>query len=152
MENVLISACLLGLACRYDGQSKPLDAKILRRLCSHYHLIPVCPEIMGGLPTPRIASEIGGNRRVLRKDGADVTAAYERGAMEALRLARLFDCKLAILKARSPACGCGEIYDGSFTGKKIAGDGIAASLLKRHGIHVFTEEILPIALDKIENS
>ncbi len=140
MENVLISACLLGVACRYDGLSKPLDEETLRLLQKKYHLIPVCPEIMGGLPTPRIPSEVGTDRRVSRRDGADVTAEYERGASEVLRLARLFDCRLAILKARSPACGSGEIYDGTFTGTRIRGDGIAAAVLKKHGIRVLTEQ------------
>lgn len=140
MKNVLISACLLGVACRYDGRSKPQEKSLLDALKSRFHLIPVCPEIMGGLPTPRIASEVTPERRVRRADGADVTAEYERGAGEVLRLARLFDCELAILKARSPACGSGAIYDGSFTGQTVEADGIAAALLKQNGIRVLTEE------------
>ncbi|MBQ9748856.1 MAG: DUF523 domain-containing protein [Clostridia bacterium] len=153
MENVLISACLLGVACRYDGRSKPLDERVLAELRAHCHLIPICPEIMGGLPTPRIASEVGHDRRVVRRDGADVTAEYQRGAEEALRLARFFECRLAILKARSPACGSGEIYDGTFTGTRIAADGIAAALLKKNGVRVLTEEdILRTPIDKLLNS
>ena len=142
MENVLISACLLGVACRYDGLSKPIDKETICRLQEKYHLIPVCPEIMGGLSTPRIPSEVGANRLVKRKDGIDVTAEYEKGANEVLHLAKMFGCKLAILKARSPACGSGVIYDGSFTGKKTVGDGIAADILKKSGICVLTEEEL----------
>jgi uncharacterized protein YbbK (DUF523 family) len=139
MENVLISACLLGVACRYDGLSKPLDDKVLHDLKSRYHLIPICPEIFGGLPTPRIPAEIGKDRRVFRRDGVEVSAEYQKGAHEALRLAMLFDCKTAILKERSPSCGSGEIYDGSFTGSKIFADGITAELLKANGIRVIGE-------------
>lgn len=142
MENVLISACLLGVSCRYDGLSKPLDAKIIENLRSRYHLIPICPEIFGGLPTPRIPAEIQADRRVLRKDGKDITDEYKKGAKEALRLAKLFDCKLAILKERSPSCGSGVIYDGSFTGNKTNGDGIAAELLKKEGIRIIGESEL----------
>ena len=142
MENVLISACLLGVSCRYDGLSKPLDAKIIENLRSRYHLIPICPEIFGGLPTPRIPAEIQANRRVLRKDGKDITDEYKKGAKEALRLAKLFDCKLAILKERSPSCGSGVIYDGSFTGNKTNGDGITAELLKKEGIRIIGESEL----------
>ena len=142
MENVLISACLLGVSCRYDGLSKPLDAKIIENLRSRYHLIPICPEIFGGLPTPRIPAEIQADRRVLRKDGKDITDEYKKGAKEALRLAKLFDCKLAILKERSPSCGSGVIYDGSFTGNKINGDGITAELLKKEGIRIIGESEL----------
>ncbi|MBQ7309093.1 MAG: DUF523 domain-containing protein [Clostridia bacterium] len=139
MENVLISACLLGTACRYDGLSKPLASDVLNALKSKYHLIPVCPEIMGGLPTPRIPSEIAPCGDVLREDGIDVTEQYRRGAEEALRLAALFECKLAIFKERSPSCGSGSIYDGTFTKTLIKGDGIAASLLKKNGIRVIGE-------------
>ena len=142
MENVLISACLLGVSCRYDGLSKPLDAKIIENLRSRYHLIPICPEIFGGLPTPRIPAEIQADRLALRKDGKDITDEYKKGAKEALRLAKLFDCKLAILKERSPSCGSGVIYDGSFTGNKINGDGITAELLKKEGIRIIGESEL----------
>ncbi len=145
MESILVSACLLGTACRYDGKTKPLPAPILDALKKNYHLIPVCPEILGGLPTPRIPAEIGKDGRVLRADGVEVSAEYARGAEEALRLAALFGCQYALFKAKSPSCGCGEIYDGSFSGKKIAGDGITTALMKQHGIRVFTE------LDLLEN-
>ncbi len=142
MENVLISACLLGLSCRYDGLSKPMEKSLIEQLQKHYHLIPICPEIFGGLPTPRIPAEIQADRRVLRKDGKDITREYQKGAEEALRLATLFDCKLAILKERSPSCGCGIIYDGTFTGSKIKGDGITAALLKQNGIRILGESEL----------
>ena len=139
MENALISACLLGVSCRYDGLSKPLDADIISALKARYHLIPICPEIFGGLPTPRNPAEVGKERRVFRNDSVEVTKEYQKGAEEALRLAKLFDCKIAILKERSPSCGSGVIYDGTFTGEKILADGITAALLKENGILVIGE-------------
>lgn len=139
MENILISACLLGVACRYDGCRKPLPTAVIEKLQQQYHLIPICPEIMGGLPTPRIPSEIQQNRKVLRSDGADVTENYQKGAEEALRLAKLFHCERALLKEKSPSCGSGKIYDGSFSRTLIDGDGITAELLKANGIRVIGE-------------
>ena len=144
MENILISACLLGVACRYDGCRKPLPSDVIARLRKKYHLIPICPEVMGGLPTPRIPAEVQSDRRVLRADGADVTENYKKGAEEALRLAKLFDCRFAILKEKSPSCGAGRIYDGSFTRTLTDGDGIAAALLRENGIRVMGESELII--------
>ena len=134
--NLLVSACLLGVSCRYDGGTKPCDAVIA--LAKTHTLIPVCPEIFGGLPTPRTPCEIVGDR-VLSRCGADKTDAYRRGAAEVLRLAGLFDCRAALLKARSPACGSGEVYDGSFSGTLKKGDGVAAAALLAAGIPVFAE-------------
>ena len=139
MENILISACLLGVCCRYDGESKPIMQTVA--LMERYHLVPVCPEQLGGLPTPRMPSEIR-DGQVIRRDGVSVDEAYRRGAAEAARLAKLFSCELAVLKARSPSCGCGCIYDGSFTGTLIPGDGVTAALLKQQGLQVITEEEL----------
>lgn len=136
MENILISTCLLGVCCRYDGESKPIMQTVA--LMERYHLIPVCPEQLGGLPTPREPSERQGDA-VLTKSGADVTAQYRRGAEQALHLARLYGCRAAVLKERSPSCGSGEIYDGTFTGSLTAGDGVTAELLKAHSIAVFGE-------------
>lgn len=133
MKSILISACLLGVACRYDGLSKPLDREIIEKLKEQYHLIPICPEIMGGLPTPRIPSEISSDGKVLRKDGEDVTENYIRGAKEALRLAEIFQCDTALLKEKSPSCGAGKIYDGSFSKTLTSGNGITAELLKKMG-------------------
>lgn len=135
-EAILISACLLGVRCRYDGGSKPQEP--ILRLMEKYTLIPVCPEQLGGLPTPRLPSERIG-AQVVMKDGTDVTAAYRRGAEEALRLARLFGCRRAVLKERSPSCGSGAVYDGTFTGTVIPGDGVTAQLLKANGIQVVGE-------------
>ena len=134
---ILVSACLLGTPCRYDGSGKA-DARLLK-LGAKRQLIPVCPELLGGLPTPRPPAERVG-ARILDKDGADVTAAFLRGAQETLRLARLLGCKTAILKARSPSCGAGQIYDGTFSSRLIAGHGVTAALLMQNGITVFTEE------------
>ena len=136
-EAILISACLLGVRCRYDGGSKPQEP--ILRLMEKYTLIPVCPEQLGGLPTPRLPSERIG-AQVVMKDGTDVTAAYRRGAEEALRLARLFGCRRAVLKERSPSCGSGTIYDGTFRHRKIAGNGVTAELLQAHGLCVYNED------------
>jgi uncharacterized protein YbbK (DUF523 family) len=135
----LCSACLLGVKCRYNGESA-LNKKVVALLKTEV-LIPVCPEQLGGLPTPREPAEIVGGR-VLTKSGKDVTENFERGAMETLKIAKLFNIKEAILKQGSPSCGCGRVYDGTFSGKTIKGDGVTAALLKRNGIKVVTEEDL----------
>ena len=134
--NILISACLLGVGCRYDGTRKKNAAAI--RLAEKYHLIPFCPEQAGGLATPRSPAELCGGI-VITRDGADVTDAYRHGAEEALRLAEMFHCVVAVLKERSPSCGSGEIHDGTFSGGLTAGDGVTAALLKAHGIRVLGE-------------
>ena len=136
---ILISACLLGLPCRYDGASKP--QLWVEELARRHELIPMCPEQMGGLPTPRNPSERRGDR-VVMNDGRDVTAEYCRGAEETLRLGRLYGCTAAVLKERSPSCGCGRIYDGTFTGTLTDGDGVTAALLKAHGIPMYGESEL----------
>ena len=133
---ILVSACLLGTACRYDGRSKA-DAAVTALLARHT-LIPVCGEIFGGLPTPRTPAERRG-ARVMTKDGRDVTDAYRRGAEEVVRLARLYGARAAILKERSPSCGSGQIYDGTFTKTLTQGDGLTAQMLKKHGITVYGE-------------
>ncbi len=134
---LLVSACLLGCACRYDGGSKPCDAVL--RLAEKHELIPVCPAQLGGLPTPRPPAEIR-NGRVINSLGQDVTAQYEKGAAEALRLYDLLHCDCALLKARSPSCGAEQVYDGAFSGTLIPGQGIAAKLLSQHHVHVLSEE------------
>ena len=136
---LLVSACLLGCACRYDGKSKGSDA--VRALAKDYQLIPVCPEQLGGLSTPRQPSERRGDR-VVMKDGRDVTAEYRRGAEETLRLARLFGCAAAVLKEKSPSCGSGLIHDGGFAGGLVSGDGVTAEVLKAHGLRVLGESRL----------
>ena len=136
---ILVSACLLGTACRYDGRSKA-DAAVTTLLARHT-LIPVCGEIFGGLPTPRTPAERRG-ARVMTKDGRDVTDAYRRGAEEVVRLARLYGARAAILKERSPSCGSGQIYDGTFTHTLTEGDGLMAQMLKKKGVEVYGESQL----------
>jgi len=133
---MLISACLLGVECRYDGSGQVMPS--LETLMERYELIPVCPEQLGGLPTPRAPAERQGSR-VVNREGTDVTAAFTRGAEQACRLARLYGARLALMKARSPSCGCGEIYDGSFSGRRIPGSGITAERLTAMGVAVYTE-------------
>jgi uncharacterized protein YbbK (DUF523 family) len=134
---VLVSACLLGVCCRYDGESKP-NADVIA-LRDRFVLLPICPEEDGGLPTPRTPSERVGDK-VLMRDGRDVTKNYMKGAELALERAETFGCTAAILKARSPSCGKGKIYDGSFSGNLTDRDGVTAELLSSHGIKVYTEE------------
>ena len=136
MENILISACLLGICCRYDGQGKLHNN--IEQLKEKYHLIPICPEQLGGLTTPRKPCEQS-NGRVVTQDGDDYTNEFESGALEVLKLANLFDCKIAILKERSPSCGFGSVYDGSFSNRLISGDGITANLLKMNKIKIIGE-------------
>lgn len=133
---ILVGACLLGVCCRYNGKGELNPA--IKELLGKHQLIPVCPEILGGLSTPRMPAERQGVR-VMTRDGRDVTAAYEKGAEETLKLAELFGCRHAILKERSPSCGNGVIYDGTFQGKRIPGDGKTTELLKKHGIQVAGE-------------
>ena len=136
---ILVSACLLGIRCRYDGQSKP-NAGVLA-LGEKHTLIPCCPEQLGGLPTPRSPSEWQGDR-IVNRAGEDVTAQYLRGGGEAVKLARTLGCEAAVLKERSPACGSREIYDGSFSGVLIPGEGSAARALRAAGIPVYGESEL----------
>ena len=132
---ILISACLLGACCRYDGASKahPLAALLAER----HTLVPVCPEQLGGLPTPRPPAERRGGRVVTQS--GDVTEQYLRGAEETLELCKLLGCEAAVLKERSPSCGRGQVYDGTFSGTLTAGDGVTAELLAAHGIPVYGE-------------
>ena len=134
-ERVIISACLLGADCKYDGGNNCLPEETIEKLTEKYELIPVCPECYGGLTTPRTPSERTGDK-VVSKTGADVTEQFNKGANTALYLAELFGARTAILKANSPSCGSGVIYDGTFTGRLIAGDGLAAERLKARGVRV----------------
>ena len=138
MKKLIISACLLGESCRYDAKSKPCEQ--VERLKKDYKLIAVCPECMGGLPTPRPPAEIQKDGRVINREGRDVTANYRAGAEAVLQIAKEQNCVFALLKEKSPACGKGKIYDGSFTGTLTDRDGVCAELLKKNGISVFTED------------
>jgi len=133
----IVSACLLGIRCRYDGGSAPCDKVI--ELAKKGEAVPVCPEQLGGLPTPRDCAERTG-KRLLTKEGEDVTEQFLRGAEEALGIARILGAKEAILKSKSPSCGAGKIYDGTFSGKLTKGNGIFAELLIKNNIRVVTDE------------
>ncbi|MCK5641894.1 MAG: DUF523 domain-containing protein [Gammaproteobacteria bacterium] len=135
----LCSACLLGINCRYNGRRKPNKKMI--NLSAKETLLPVCPEQLGGLATPRIISEIK-NGCVINKEGVDITKKFRQGAEEVLKIVKLYSIKEVILKQRSPSCGCGQISDGTFSGTIIKGDGITTKLLKENGINVITEEDL----------
>lgn len=136
--NILISACLLGLACRYNGETRPLPQTVLEQLMERYHLVPACPEQMGGLPTPRAPAERVGER-VLTCGGVDVTAQYRQGGEQALWLGQRYGCTCALLKENSPSCGYGQVYDGTFSGQKRPGNGILGDLLEAQGITVLGE-------------
>ena len=136
METLLVSACLMGYNCKYNGGNNALPEDVLASLRQRYHLIPVCPEAAGGLPTPRTPSERRGDR-VIARDGRDVTAEFRRGAELAGKLAERFDAHAALLKANSPSCGSGTIYDGSFSGRLVPGDGVTAEYLKSKNLIIF---------------
>jgi uncharacterized protein YbbK (DUF523 family) len=144
---VLVSACLAGRACRFDGSANPDD--FVSRLVAAGRAVLVCPEVDGGLGTPRPPAEIvggsgddvlAGRARVVTADGSDVTRAYIAGAQRALEEARRSGAKVAMLKARSPSCGRGAVYDGTFSRTLTAGDGVTAALLRREGIEVLSDE------------
>ncbi len=135
-QNVLISACLMGVLCRYDGKNNMLND--LEALVEKINPVPFCPEVFGGLTTPREPAEIIG-KCVYAKNGADVTKQFVRGAEECVKMARLMNCRFALMKAKSPSCGRGRIYDGTFQGVLKDGDGVTVRMLQEAGITVFTE-------------
>ena len=133
-EKLLVSACLLGENCKYSGGNNYAPA--VEALRDRFDLVPVCPEQLGGLPTPRVPSErVGG--RVLTRDGQDVTEAFRQGAERTLDIARTEGAVRAVLQVRSPSCGCGMIYDGTFSGALVPGKGVAAELLEKNGVKVY---------------
>ena len=141
---VLVSACLLGAEVRHHGGAATVEHPVLRRWRDEGRIVGVCPEIAGGLPAPRPPSEVRG-LRVVTRDGRDVTAAFEAGARTAVAVARELGIRVAVLKSRSPSCGSGQIYDGTFSGRLIEGDGITAAALRREGVQVFDEGHLDAA-------
>lgn len=140
----LVSACLLGVKCRYHGEEREYGKAA--KLKGDKGLIPVCPEQLGGLPTPREPSEIrkskDGTIKVFSKSGKDLTEKFQKGAEKTLRIAKLFNAKEAVFKQESASCGCGKIHDGTFSGNIVAGDGITTALLKENGIKIISEEEL----------
>jgi len=140
---ILVSACLGGVKCRYDGNNVPNEK--IEEMVRSGEAIALCPEIIGGLETPRECSEIieiDGERKVFSSSGKDITAEYILGAEKTLEICKILGIKKAILKFRSPSCGCGKIYDGTFSGKLIPGNGITTELLTKNGIEVISEEDL----------
>ncbi|MBN2366325.1 MAG: DUF523 domain-containing protein [Calditrichaeota bacterium] len=156
MEKILISACLIGKNVRYDGENVKLKSSIIERWLTEDRLVPVCPEVEGGLAVPRPPAEIvwgsgedilDGKSLIRNRAGKDVTEYYLRGSQTGLETARRNHIKIAVLKTRSPACGLYEIYDGSFSRNLKPGKGVFTALLIRHGIKIFTESELNEALE-----
>lgn len=144
-SKILVSACLYGFCCRYDGKSNLLKDKTFMALKNAGRLVPVCAEELGGLSTPRVPSEIK-QGRVFSKEGVDVTEQFEKGAERVLEIARKNNVRVAILKEGSPSCGSKRVNDGTFTGTKIPGEGILARKLIEAGIPVFNEDEVHLAL------
>lgn len=153
MIRILVSSCLLGHAVRYDGGGFEPRTH-LRRWLREGRVVALCPECAGGLPTPRPPAEItsgsgvqvlDGSHRVLTEGGEDVSAQFIAGAHVALASVRQWNIPIAILKANSPSCGNQMVYDGSFSGHKVPGEGVTAALLRRHGVQVFNEQQLELA-------
>ena len=143
---ILISSCLIGENVKYDGGHNALHVKILEQWKEQGVLVPLCPEVLGGLGVPRPVCEvIKGTSRVMGKNGQDVTQAFAKGAKESLRIAKTEGVCMAILKARSPSCGKDIIYDGTFTSTRVSDSGITCKLLQESGIVVFSEEELSLA-------
>jgi uncharacterized protein YbbK (DUF523 family) len=134
---LIVSACLLGTSCNHEGGHSRRAA--VEELTETFRVFPICPEVCGGLSTPRVAAEVRGDR-VVNRDGVDVTDAYERGAHAAVELAMAVGAQQAVLKARSPSCGCREIYDGSFSRTLRAGEGVTAAALRNAGVNVVSED------------
>lgn len=140
---MIVSACLVGVNCKYNGENNDNDK--VKEYLKDKKFIIICPEQLGGLTTPRNPSEIiniDGNRRVLTYDNIDVTKNFINGAEESLKIAKIYNCKKALLKEGSPSCGCNFIYDGTFSGKKVPGKGLTATLFEENNIEVFSEKEL----------
>ena len=135
---IIVSACLLGVCCNHEGDANTNDMVV--QLRETHRVVPICPETAGGLPTPRARAERGSDGRVRTANGDDVTEWFERGARHAVQLAHAVGATRAVLKARSPSCGCREIYDGSFTSTRVHGEGVTAEALRRAGLEVVSED------------
>ena len=144
-EKLLVSACLLGENCKYSGKNNYSPA--VAALGERFELIPVCPEQLGGLPTPRTPSERVG-ARVLTRSGADVTEAFRQGAAKTLEIARTSGAVRAMFQERSPSCGSGCVYDGTFSGTLVPGQGMTAELLEKNGIRVYSGDRIEELLDE----
>ena len=144
---ILVSACLLGENCKYSGGNNKCDE--ILELGKKHKLIPICPECFGGLPIPRVPNEII-NGRVVSKNGEDYTKEYRDGAEKSLYIANENNCGYALLKERSPSCGFGKIYDGSFSGTLTSGNGVTADLLDENSIRIFGESEIDKLLDEFD--
>ena len=136
MEKILISACLVGDKCKYDGHTN--YTPLIKDLLEKYELVPFCPEVEGGLPTPRKSSERKGDK-VVNNAGKDVTRNFQLGAEKALNICKYLNIKIAILKENSPSCGVNQIYDGNFKNKLIKGEGVTTELLRKNGVAVYND-------------
>lgn len=140
MQKILVSACLLGDKVRYNGTDKLLSHPAIVKWQSQKRIVPLCPEVAGGLPVPRPPAEIQANGTIIARTGENVTKEFELGAQIALRLCVQHQIQYALLKARSPSCGNEEIYNGSFSGEVVQGAGVTAQILQKHGVQVFNEK------------
>jgi uncharacterized protein YbbK (DUF523 family) len=156
MLKVVVSACLLGSPVRFDGRDKYCAHPILQRWIDEGRVISACPEVLGGLGTPRPPAEIvnDGSRRVITNEGDDVTREFHAGAVATANAAATHNARIAILKSGSPSCGSAFIYDGTFSKTRVAGEGIATAMLRSQGVAVFSEDELDAAeayLTSLEN-
>ncbi len=161
MELVLVSTCLIGSPVRYDGSHKRSGSEVLQRWLSEGRVVPVCPEVAGGLPVPRPPAEIAGGAggaavlagwaKVVDPSANDLTAVFMAGAMHALDLARSKGIRIAVLKEGSPSCGSSQIHDGTFSAKRVHGQGVTAALLTSAGLHVFSEEQFDAASERLRS-
>lgn len=149
MNNILVSACLLGCKVRYSGDDLKLNSSKFDEFIQANNIIPICPEVAGGLPTPRIPAEIcggtsidvlSGNAKVIDQEGTDVTQAFIEGAHQALKLCLENDIKLAVLAQSSPSCGSKKVYNGNFERVKVLGTGVTCALLEQHGVKVISQD------------
>lgn len=145
MHKILVSSCLLGKPVRYDAKAKTFESDILDFWQAEGRLVSVCPEILGGLPTPRPPAEILDVSKIVDNTGTDVTAPFLFGAKRALEIAKTSGCSFALFTDGSPSCGSGYIYDGTFSGQWIDGQGVVTALLRKHGIQVFS----PTQIDRL---
>lgn len=155
MQLILVSACLLGQPVRYDGRSVPCTNPALAHWVREGRVVAICPEMLGGLPAPRAPAEIeaaagggavlSGVARVVVRSGEDVSAHFIEGAEQALLTITRSNIRLAVLKENSPSCGSNATYDGSFSGRRVSQSGVTATLLRRHGVRVFSEEQIEAA-------
>ena len=144
---ILVSACLLGKNCCYHGGNNHNDFLSLKQ--SQFTFIPVCPEELGNLSTPRAPAEVS-KHIVITIDGKDVTKDFQKGALETLKISQFHQCKYAVLKSRSPSCGYQGIYDGSFSGNLVMANGITAELLAQNKLYIYTEETMHLLFEQFD--